>query len=73
MDKTKKQVKQELFGRLEREVSILWTRKISPEQMEIFLTWALEGQVYSNPGNDVYLGDAFRGFVMGCLEGIRNR
>jgi len=67
MDKTEKQVKQELFDRLDKEVGILWMRNISPEQMEIFLTWALEGQVYSNPGNDVYLGDAFRGFVAGWL------
>jgi len=69
MDKTEKQVEEELFYRLEKEIGLLWMKKISPEQLHIFLIWALEGQVYSMPGNELSLGDAFRGFVTGCLLG----
>jgi hypothetical protein len=69
MDETQKQVIDALKGRLRENVGLSWMILVSPKKVDAFLVWALEGQVYSLPGNEQSLGDAFRGFVTGCLIG----
>jgi len=57
----------ELIAQLVSEVGSAWVQKISDIQLSYFLLWAMEGQVYFYPGNNEKLGDAFRGYVAGCM------
>jgi hypothetical protein len=57
----------ELIARLVMEVGSAWVEKISHTQLSYFLLWGMEGQVYFYPGNNEKLGDAFRGYVAGCM------
>ena len=56
-----------LIAQLVAEVGSAWVEKISDIQLSYFLLWAMEGQVYFYPGNNEKLGDAFRGYVAGCM------
>lgn len=47
------------------EVGVQWMQGLSEEELNHFLIWAAEGQVYFYPGNERSLGDAFRGYVTG--------
>jgi len=64
---TDKNERYEFITQIVNEVGSVWLEKISDVQLSYFLLWAVEGQVYFYPGNNEKLGDAFRGYVAGCM------
>jgi len=55
----------EWISKIENEVGSRWLEGLSEDELNHFLIWAAQGQIYFYPGNNEKLGDAFRGYVTG--------
>ena len=62
----------EWLNKIENEVGSRWMKDVSEDELNYFLIWAVQGQVYFYPGNNEKLGDAFRGYVIGIMQGKKS-